>query len=165
MFQRKGSYDAKKDVLIHTVAELPGSNNTKLIVEVREYNESGAKVSCKRIGTRKDGSLWFGDLGRITALEAGPLGNALVKAADIASRHAASKPPTETAAKSGPVVDLRGEIAQAVAAAVVQALNADKLVQAQRRQRKAERKQERSNATSPATLGATAEQVGALIAQ
>jgi len=155
MFQRKGSYDAKKDVLLHTIAELPGSASTKIVVEVREYNGGGAKVSCKRVGARKDGSLWFGDLGRITALEAGPLGNALVKAASIATQYDVSKPKSETAQKSGPVLDLQAEIAKAVASAVQQALAADALTRQTRRQRKA---------SSAPTLGATAEQVGALIA-
>ena len=161
---RKGSYDATKDVLINTVAEITGTANTKLIVEVREYNGSGVKVSAKRVGTRKDGSMWFGDLGRITPSEAGPLGTALLKASKLAENHAATHPKekSETELKSGPVIDMQAAIAQAVAAAVAQALTADKLTRQTRKQRV--KNSQPSLGANPSLPGSTSEAVGALVA-
>ena len=77
MAKKKSSFDSSKDKT-HAVTELRASNDTKLEVAIKQYDKGEMKVQVSRFRYGEDDKKVYVKLGRYTAEELLPLGNALI---------------------------------------------------------------------------------------
>jgi hypothetical protein len=67
------AYDATKDRVVFEIGTHKLDDKAEIVVQLVSYDGGPLKVAAQKRGEKRDGSYWYGALGRVEAAHAGPL--------------------------------------------------------------------------------------------
>lgn len=97
------AYDKSKDCILAEIGSHPVDDRSRIVVQLVQYDGGPVKVDAKLTGTKRDGSAWYRDPGRLEVKHAAAVAALYAKAVERAAELAA--PPSAEA--SGRVVRRR----------------------------------------------------------